>query len=126
MTRLAHVNIRTSRLADSVAFYRDVLGLSPSGAATRPGSVDHVWMRDENGNPCVHLQRTEAAPVESGGAGLHHIAFDCDDPDAWRRKLERFGIAFDEHEFASARMLQFNLRDPNGVRVELTFAGEGA
>jgi catechol 2,3-dioxygenase-like lactoylglutathione lyase family enzyme len=126
MIHLAHVNIRTAALANSVAFYRDVLGLSPGPAATRPDSADHVWMRDRAGNPCVHLQRTEQTSIENGGAGLHHIAFDCEYPDKWRRKLERLGIAHEEQDFASTRMLQFNLRDPNGVRIELTFAENGA
>lgn len=126
MTRLGHVNIRSASLADSVAFYRDVLDLMPGRAATRPGSDAHVWMHDGAGNPCLHLQRAEGRSVERGGAGLHHIAFDCENPDKWRRKLKRLGIAFEEHEFASSRMLQFNLRDPDGVRIELTFTGEGA
>jgi catechol 2,3-dioxygenase-like lactoylglutathione lyase family enzyme len=122
MTCLAHVNIRTRCLEQSMGFYRDVLDLSPGAAATRPGSDDHIWMSDSHGRPCVHLQRTDEPAGEANCAGLHHIAFDCDDPDAWRRKLDRLGIAHEEREFASAQMLQFNLRDPDGVRIELTFA----
>ena len=30
-------------------------------------------------------------------------------------------IDFSEKEFAAAYLLQFNLRDPNGVRLELLF-----
>ena len=44
MTQLAHVNIRSTDLEESVAFYRDILGLRPGPAATRPHSNDHVWM----------------------------------------------------------------------------------
>jgi catechol 2,3-dioxygenase-like lactoylglutathione lyase family enzyme len=126
MIRLGHVNIRSASLADSVAFYRDVLDLMPGPAATRPGSDAYVWMHDGAGNPCLHLQLAEGGIVESGGAGLHHIAFDCENPGNWRRKLERHGIAFQEHQFANGRILQFNLLDPDGVRIELTFTGESA
>lgn len=122
MTKLGHVNIRTPLLEESIAFYRDVIGLSPGGAATRPGSRDLVWMSDSAGNPCIHLQRTAVIPRNEATAGLHHVAFDCENPGEWRAKLAELGIAHEETEFAVANMVQFNLLDPNGVRVELTFA----
>ena len=124
MVRLGHVNIRSSRLNESIVFYRDIIGLTPGRAATRPESDDHVWMSDQDGQPCIHLQRTDAgAPEAAETSGVHHIAFDCGDPDKWRRKLTSLGVAFREAVFAEANMLQFNLTDPNGVRLELTFTG---
>jgi len=125
MVSLGHVNIRTSRLEESVAFYRDVIGLSPGRAATRPQSGDHVWMSDRLGNPCVHLQRTDAPTAYAREAvGVHHVAFNCVGPDSWREKLTSLGIEYKETAFAGADMLQFNLRDPNGVRLELQFGHE--
>jgi len=122
MTTLAHVNIRAADLDRSVAFYRDVLGLIPGPAATRPTSADHVWMTDEQGNPCIHLQRTDGPPAEPGErSGFHHLALACSNPNEWRRKLSSMSIHFHESEFAGARLSQFNLRDPDGVQVELLF-----
>src|SRR5689334_7342873 len=122
MVSLGHVNIRTSLLEESVAFYREVIGLSAGRAETRPRSSDHVWMSDEHGNPCIHLQRTEAAaPDVAETSGVHHIAFNCAEPDTWRHKLTSLGIAYKEARFPEANMLQFNLIDPNGVRIELLF-----
>jgi catechol 2,3-dioxygenase-like lactoylglutathione lyase family enzyme len=124
MVSLGHVNIRTSRLDESVAFYRDVIGLSPGRAATRPQSDHHVWMSDDDGHPCIHLQRTDSeAAGTQGVASVHHIAFNCTDPDSWRAKLTSAGIEYKEARFAEADMLQFNLIDPNGVRLELLFVG---
>jgi len=117
-----HVNVRTNKLEESVAFYRDVLGLTPGPAATRPGSNDHVWLSDSSGKPCVHLQRATAIGMEMSGAGIHHFAFDSDDAEAWRNKLKSLGIGHEEMEFEEAGMLQFNLKDPNGLRLELTFS----
>src|SRR5205085_11743778 len=125
MISLGHVNLRTTKLDESVAFYRDVLGLTPGPAATRPDSKDHVWMTDSNGTACVHLQRAQTA-TSGDGSGVHHFAFNCDDARAWRRKLETLGVQHEESEFAAARMIQFNLRDPNGVLVELTFGPSAA
>ena len=125
MTSLGHVNIRTSQLEVSVGFYRDVLGLTPGRAATRPHSSDHVWMSDAEGRACVHLQRTNAGPPSAAeSAGVHHVAFDCTDPDAWRRKLASLGVDYTAAEFTEANLLQLNIVDPNGVRLELLFRGE--
>lgn len=125
MTSLAHVNIRTADLEASVAFYRDVLGLAPGPAATRPGSADHVWMSDEEGCPCVHLQRTAAGPEDPREhAGMHHLALLCSNPNEWRQKLRSMGIDYSEAQFAAARMIQLNLKDPDGVRLELLFENQ--
>jgi catechol 2,3-dioxygenase-like lactoylglutathione lyase family enzyme len=122
MPKLAHVNIRSSDLDASVAFYRDVLGLTPGSAETRPDSVDHVWMSDEEANPCIHLQRANGSPAnESETAGLHHIALSCAGLDHWRAKLKTMDVEYRETEFCSADIVQLNLRDPDGVRVELLF-----
>lgn len=123
MPRLAHVNIRTARLEDSVAFYREVLGFAPGPAATRPGSADHMWMSDEEGNPCIHLQSADTGSAdEAPRVGMHHLALACSDPAAWRETLRSTGTNFTETEFAAANILQFNLRDPDGVRIELLFS----
>lgn len=125
MTNLAHVNIRTADLERSVAFYRDVLGFSPGPAATRPGSPDHVWMSDDRDNPCIHLQRTGCRAADSGEhAGIHHLALGCSNPDAWRRKLGAMAIDYEEAKFAVARIIQFNVVDPDGVRIELLFEAQ--
>jgi catechol 2,3-dioxygenase-like lactoylglutathione lyase family enzyme len=121
MPKLAHVNIRTSDLESSVAFYRDVIGLSPGPAATRPGSSDHVWMSDDDANPCIHLQRTSAPTTGEELAGLHHVAISCDGLDSWRAKLASMSVDFREADFRTAQLVQLNLRDPDGVRVELLF-----
>jgi hypothetical protein len=82
-------------------------------------------MSDENGQPCIHLQRTSAAAEHVGDiTGMHHLAFACSNPDAWRQKLSDMGIRYQEAEFTAARMLQFNLLDPDSVRIELLFESQ--
>lgn len=122
MTSLGHVNIRTGDLERSVKFYRDVIGLRPGPAATRPGSKDHVWMHDAADNPCIHLQRAaNSLATRPDGPGVHHVALDCADPDEWRRKLTALALPFKETAFDTANLLQFNIEDPDGVRLELLF-----
>ena len=122
MTSLAHVNIRTADLERSVAFYRDVLGLEPGPAATRPQSPDHIWMNDDEGRPCIHLQRTDANRSNADDLpGMHHLALACSDAPSWRAKLQSMGIDFEEKDFRAAKLHQINLLDPDGVRLELLF-----
>jgi hypothetical protein len=79
-------------------------------------------MSDDDGNPCIHLQRADAPAVDrEEEAGVHHVALACKSAQQWRAKLEAMGIDYQEKEFTGGRMIQFNLRDPNGVRLELLF-----
>lgn len=122
MIRLAHVNIRTADLDGSVAFYRDTLGLTPGPAATRPDSRDHRWMNDDQGYPCIHLQRaTSGAHDGRDQTGVHHVALACSDLEGWRNRLASAGVAYKETTFPAARIVQLNLLDPDGVRLELLF-----
>lgn len=122
MTSLGHVNIRTGDLDESLRFYRDVIGLRPAPAATRPGSADHIWMHDEQDSPCIHLQRAGISLITSSdGPGVHHVALNCTDPDQWRHKLGTLAVPFRETKFEEANLLQINLEDPDGVRLELLF-----
>lgn len=121
MIRLGHVNIRTPKLEETVAFYSGVLGLAPTGAATRPGSSDHVWLVDSSGAASLHVQRTAEASEVPGESGVHHLAFDCDDLAQWRDRLAELDVPFSQSDFPVAGMIQLNLADPNGIRLELTF-----
>jgi hypothetical protein len=80
-------------------------------------------MSDSDGSPCIHLQSTDSPGLVGDGRQccVHHIALACSGPDLWRHKLRSMNIEFAEKEFAVAELLQFNLRDPNGVRLELLF-----
>ena len=71
---LDHFNIRTRKLADTVRFYEDVLGLE-KGA--RPNfAFPGAWMYSE-GKPVVHLvdiSKTDEPQKPDSGV-VHHVAF---------------------------------------------------
>src|SRR5437763_17151832 len=71
---LDHFNIRTRKLADTVRFYEDVLGLKKG---ERPNfAFPGAWMCSE-GKPVVHLvdisPTDEQQKADSGV--VHHVAF---------------------------------------------------
>ncbi len=129
---LDHVNIRTARPADSIAFYRDVLEMTVSPA---PGAADLAhggWVMVAD-RAVVHIGHSDATypsdgrvPFDPGGGSgpVHHIAFACTDHGAMKRRLAERGIAIDENSVVAIGLRQIFLRDPAGVLIELNFWGD--
>lgn len=126
MVTLGHVNIRTERLEETCRFYEILLGLTRGVAATAPDPARNLWLFDAAGRPCLHLNRLREGETMGPGSTppLHHIAFDCPDRTAMAARLEGLGIPYQVVETIVPGVVQFNLRDPNGVAVELTFGHE--
>lgn len=141
MTRLDHCNIRTFDLDATIAFYTDVVELK-DGAF--PGTrAMGAWLYDASDRPILHLiaidpNDPEAAlgrvrdrlgalggdlDVESmNGTGvIDHIAFECDDYDKMKSKLEARGLTYTSSDVPSIKLRQLFVNDPNGVTLELNF-----
>src|SRR5688500_4102053 len=98
-----HVNIRTARIADSVRFYVDILGME---AAPLPGSDDMsrgAWIYTDARKIAIHIVREDVFPDENGagrpapeGSGqVHHVAFECSDYAGTLAHLEAREVVFD-------------------------------
>jgi catechol 2,3-dioxygenase-like lactoylglutathione lyase family enzyme len=141
MTKLDHCNIRTFDLDATIAFYTDVVELK-DGAF--PGTrAMGAWLYDASDRPILHLiaidpKDPEAAlgrvrdrlgalggdlDVESmNGTGvIDHIAFECDDYDKMKSKLEARGLVYTSSDVPSINLRQLFVNDPNGVTLELNF-----
>ena len=117
---LDHFNIRTRKLADTVRFYEDVLGLE-KGA--RPNfAFPGAWMYSE-GKAVVHLvdisSTTEAQKPDSGC--VHHVAFASRGFDGMRQRLKSRGMSFDARQVPGGDLWQIFVNDPNGVMIELNY-----
>ena len=117
---LDHFNIRTRKLAETVSFYEDVLGLE-KGA--RPNfAFPGAWMYSE-GKPVVHLvdisSTGEAQKPDSGC--VHHVAFASRGFDAMRRRLTSNGMPFEARQVPGGDLWQIFVNDPNGVMIELNY-----
>lgn len=117
---LDHFNIRTRKLADTVRFYEDVLGLEngPRPNFGFPGA----WMYSE-GRPVVHLvdisPTAEAQKPDSGV--VHHVAFVSRGFAGMKARLAQKGLAFDARQVPGGELWQIFVRDPNGVMIELNY-----
>lgn len=126
MPGLDHVNLETTDLAGSVAFYRDVIGLDvrdPPGLD--PARVQ--WMHDERGHAIIHLSTAGSMLGETGHVrgretgAVHHVALDCTGHDAMQALLTAKGLPFRNNHVVAIDLRQIFVEDPNGVLLELNY-----
>lgn len=119
---LAHINLRTPLIDETVAFYEAALGLRRGPAATMTDQVNNAWLHDAAGRPLIHINspldgEIARPPITPGR--LDHVAFDCTDLGGTAERLRAAGVVFVETSLPG--LTQINLYDPNGLKVELTF-----
>lgn len=102
-------------------FYAGALGLveGPRPEFSFPGH----WLYSD-GQPIVHLAglRVERPAAETGP--LDHIAFSGVDVERTRQRLRELRIAFDELPVPGYPLYQIFFKDPQGLKIELTFRTE--
>lgn len=126
VTHIDHYNIRL-RPSDLPAvrhFYIDVIGLVPG---PRPHfSFPGDWLYGGAEAAILHL----AATLPETGPGISqdkptgqfdHISLKTSGLTEARLRLQQHGVAFEERPVPGWRMTQLFLRDPAGLKVELTF-----
>jgi len=117
---LDHFNIRTRKLADTVRFYEDVLGLEkgPRPNFAFPGA----WMYSE-GKAVVHLVDIAATdePQKADSGVVHHVAFVSRGFDGMKQRLNSRGMQFEARQVPGGDLWQIFVNDPNGVMIELNY-----
>jgi catechol 2,3-dioxygenase-like lactoylglutathione lyase family enzyme len=117
---LDHFNIRTRKLADTVRFYQDVMGLEKGD---RPNfAFPGAWMYSE-GKAVVHLvdiSQTEEPQKPDSGV-VHHVAFASQGFAGMQQRLKSKGMKFDSRQVPGGDLWQIFVDDPNGVMIELNY-----
>jgi pimeloyl-ACP methyl ester carboxylesterase/catechol 2,3-dioxygenase-like lactoylglutathione lyase family enzyme len=116
---LDHFNIRTQKLAQTVNFYEQILGLSPGLRPAQP--LNGSWLYNER-QAVLHLLESPASAVATGP--LDHVAFACSGLQALLERLDRAGIARIARAIPGTPYVQVQFLDPNGVMVEANFTDE--
>jgi len=118
MTILAvhHINIATTRLEETRAFYVDVLGLVEGDRPPFPSAG--YWLYAD-GVPVVHMQQSPTPVGGSDVSALNHAAFAVADFDALLARLNRAGVAHQVFTVPGTTIRQAFFHDPNGARLEL-------
>jgi catechol 2,3-dioxygenase-like lactoylglutathione lyase family enzyme len=111
--RVAHVNLSVEALEPVRDFYARVLGLEaaprPADAGVRPG----CWFRV--GAFELHVSEE---PGAANASSRRHVAFEVDDLEDARRRLEAAGCTLEEGRPLPG-VARFFVRDPSGNRLEL-------
>ncbi len=117
---LDHFNIRTRKLADTVRFYEDVLGLEkgPRPNFAFPGA----WMYSD-GKAVVHIVDISATdePQKPDSGVVHHVAFVSRGFDGMKARLKSRAMEFDARQVPGGELWQIFVNDPNGVMIELNY-----
>jgi catechol 2,3-dioxygenase-like lactoylglutathione lyase family enzyme len=117
---LDHFNLRTRKLADTVRFYENVLGLEkgPRPNFAFPGA----WMYSD-GKAVVHLVDISATdePQKPDSGVVHHVAFISRGFDGMKQRLKSRGMPFDARQVPGGELWQIFVNDPNGVMIELNY-----
>jgi catechol 2,3-dioxygenase-like lactoylglutathione lyase family enzyme len=117
---LDHFNIRTRKLADTVRFYEDILGLE-KGA--RPDfAFPGAWMYSE-GKAVVHLVDISATDEQqkADSGVVHHVAFASRGFAGMKQRLQSSGMEFEARQVPGGELWQIFVNDPNGVTIELNY-----
>ena len=116
-------------------FYTRVIGLT---VGARPDIPAPGYWLYAGGHPIVHLYAHLSHPSDGASASadapdatahapawatgpLDHISFRANDVEGVRRHLQELGVPFDEAPVPGWPLHQVFVRDPKGLKVEMTF-----
>ncbi len=115
---LDHVNLRTSRLEEMVAFYRDVLGLEPGERP--PFRFGGAWLYC-GARAAIHLRGVATSP-RVGEPRIEHFAFRAEGLADFLARLRDHGIEYRISIVPEREIRQVNVSDPDGNHIEIAFA----
>lgn len=113
-TGIDHVTVLITDADRAIAFYRDILGLTPvNGPSTFSGAgLDVRWFKA--GAQYIHLLLSP----EADNPGRRHFALQVDDANVARQEVEAKGIAIRETTPIPGAT-RFFVSDPDGNRIEI-------
>ncbi len=124
--KLHHVNILTSDVEGSIAFYRDKLGMCLAARMYQEGLYDIAFLRD--GPASVEFAIELVGPpfvgwmaemFEKHGPLMDHFSFVTDDVDGWYEKLQASEVEFLMPPTPYLTVKEMYFRDACGAIVEV-------
>jgi len=120
---LGHVTVRSADFERTEHFYCGLLGMriGPRPAIPVPGRWFYVG--DE---AVLHVLPRAARAVHEAEGAIDHFALKAGDLHAFEQRLEAAGQPFESLRLADSDTWQIFLTDPDGIRVELSFAAQAS
>ncbi len=124
---VGHVHFIVTDLDRSIAFYRDILGFhinEDMRTEPNPRRVAFLCSNSTEHHHVALMEMSQFQPVPSGYAGLYHAAFLYPNRYALAQALKHIldqGYPIDHcHDYGTGEAI--NLRDPDGIPLELYYA----
>ncbi|AEO99759.1 MULTISPECIES: SMU1112c/YaeR family gloxylase I-like metalloprotein [Heyndrickxia] len=123
LKRIHHIAIICSDYAKSKHFYVDCLGLEPVREVYRKERDSYKLDLSVGGVYQIELfsfPDPPARPTFPEAAGLRHLAFETDDVEADKKRLEEMGIQVEDIRIDPLTDKKFTFfQDPDGLPIEL-------
>lgn len=124
VSALAHVAIRATSLAATIAFYTRVLGLRQ--VPRPPFNFEGAWLGNERGDALIHLYGGERAKgpdgrVPVGSAAVDHVSLWAHGFAEQHARFNALALPFRVARVPDTTLVQMFVYDPNGVIIELTY-----
>ena len=112
-----HVGVMTRRVAESIAFYREVLGFRP---VSRPNfNFRGAWLY--NYGIMIHVIENAKAGAAEGeiDTRANHLALHSSQLEKVEQLLQEHGIAYRKNFIPDRQIRQIFFRDPDGNHIEI-------
>lgn len=128
ITKISHVAIATPNMEDSLAFWRDALGLPVAEVRDVPAEGAQIAFLPLGESELELVRPTVddsglAKFLAKRGAGMHHLCLEVDDLDAMLRQLQAQGVELinetPRRGADGTRYAFVHPRSADGVLVEL-------
>lgn len=114
--KMEHVTIHTNKMAESIAFYQNVVGLKIQADMRGKGGPSIVFLANAPGNTCIELIESEKEGAFSGG-GIS-IGFHTENVEAKREELIAEGYEPTPIISPNPHVRFFFVKDPSGVEIQ--------
>ena len=127
-----HVNIRSAHMAETIAFYADMLEMTVSAPPSQSDMAFGAWIISDDGRSIIHVnpwrdeddflgESDRIGATLKGSGRIHHIALDCSGYDSVKARLEAGGHRLRFNSVPELGLRQIFVNDPNDILVELNF-----
>ncbi|MEM7683248.1 MAG: VOC family protein [Paracoccaceae bacterium] len=122
--KLDHVNVRTSRLDEMVAWYGEILDMHPGPRPDFPFPGAWLYCGED---AAIHLIGVDVEPgSDPNDLKLEHFALSATGMAALVERAKSAGERFDVRKVPDFPIAQVNLWDPDGNHIHIDFTAEEA
>ena len=113
--KMAHVTIHTDKLAESAAFYKEVVGLNVIREAVNGAGAKMIFLAEKEGDTCVELVENSESPFKGSGIS---IGFHVEDVEKMREHVVACGFEPSPYIEPKPGVKFFLVEEPSGMTVQ--------